>query len=190
MEGKKAMINLKRVLFLLVILSVGLFLWMDQEQNKMRDGAATRAALPQVGHPAPDFILPDMTEAEEIGLAEIIQEGQGAIVYFWTSWCPFCAASMKALEEAHKDYGENIHFLGINVTSQDSVSAAEKFTDKHGITFRNLMDVEGSVSKAYYVPPVPTALFINSEGIIIHRKVGALTTQELERTIKQFGGSN
>ncbi|MFA9557979.1 TlpA family protein disulfide reductase [Evansella sp. AB-rgal1] len=184
------MLYIKRVVILLIILTVSLFLWMDQQQKRMNLGSV--ATIPQPGYTAPNFQLNKISyPMETITLSDLtLTEKNGVILYFWTSWCPFCSASMEALQHSFQTYGDEIHFVGINVTKQDSISEATKFLEKHQIHFENVMDIEGTVSGSYYVPPIPATIFINSEGIITHRKVGAITVIEIEQSIAQMKRGN
>ncbi|MBU9712265.1 TlpA family protein disulfide reductase [Evansella tamaricis] len=187
------MIHMKRTMIILLILSVGIFIWMDQEQRKLYQYGNSKvetASLPQVGFQAPDFSLHTLSNGTEKQLSNIIHEKEGTILYFWTTWCPFCAASMEALETGNEKYGGNITFIGINVTNQDTKAAAESFVADHGISFENMMDSNGVVSNTYFVPPVPTTIFINQEGIITYRKVGGITVRDIEQGIQQLERSN
>ncbi|MDQ0253605.1 peroxiredoxin [Evansella vedderi] len=180
----------KRTISILLIITIVFFLWMGQEQRRfMEYGNVEMHGLPHIGHLAPDFTLDNLlTPHETIQLSSTINNSQqGTVIYFWTSWCPFCASSMEALQRAHATYENEITFLGVNVTSQDSKEAAEQFIKDHDIEFLNVSDVNGRVSSAYFVPPVPATLFIDKEGFIVHRKVGALTYQEITQTISQLG---
>lgn len=180
---------LKRTISMVLLVTIVFFLWMGQEQRRFIDsGAVEMASLPHVGHLAPDFTLETLKSPKEaIQLSALNESATGTIIYFWTSWCPFCASSMEALQLAYSEHGEDINFLGVNVTNQDTVPAAERFIEEHGVEFLNVSDSTGRVASNYFVPPVPATLFIDDQGYIVHRKVGGLTRQELEQGIRQIG---
>ncbi|UTR10766.1 TlpA family protein disulfide reductase [Evansella sp. LMS18] len=177
----------KKILIVILVASAGAFLWMEQQQNNFTSGTdGQRASLPHPGHSAPDFILDQLSGEGPVHLREAARNHTGAVVYFWTSWCPFCSASMEAVEETHRVHGESIQLIGVNVTSQDSIQAAEDFLEEHSITFPNVMDQDGTVADMYYVPPVPAVFFVDSGGTIVYRKTGAVTTAELEQEISRL----
>lgn len=177
----------KKILIVILVASAGAFLWMEQQQNNFTSGTdGQSASLPHPGHSAPDFTLKQLSGEGLVQLSEAAGNANGAVVYFWTSWCPFCSASMEAVENAHRVHGETIHLIGVNVTSQDSKQAAENFIKKHSITFPNVMDQDGAVADMYYVPPVPAVFFVDSGGTITSRKTGAVTTGELEQEISRL----
>ncbi|MBU9722635.1 MULTISPECIES: TlpA family protein disulfide reductase [Bacillaceae] len=184
---------LKRLLLFILFLNIGLFIWMDLEQRKFEvNYTQETASMPQVGFQAPNFSLIELGREEEsettdstdsavyVDLPTILSEKEGAVIYFWTSWCPFCEASVRALEEGHLIYGDELAFVGINVTSQDSLRAAQTFVKEHNVSFQMIADETGIVASTYHVPPVPATFFINQDGVIAHRKVGGLTTREVE----------
>lgn len=176
----------KRAVFAMFLLTVIVFLWMGQEQRRLTDSLEVSVGLPHVGHLAPDFQLQNLYADEEIQLSTVYEQHGGVVVYFWTSWCPFCASSMEALQRAYESYGEDVAFLGVNVTSQDTLSAAQQFLKDYQIGFINGKDETGKVAASYFVPPVPATLFISREGSILHRKVGGLTYHEIEQGIRQL----
>ncbi|MDG5789056.1 TlpA disulfide reductase family protein [Evansella sp. AB-P1] len=183
------MIILKRILFISIMITVGIFLWMEQQQKQFDQGYYGVATLPQPGYRAPDFSLASLTnEEKKMHLSRNDENSKGTIVYFWTSWCPFCAASMKSLEEAYVHYGNDIRFIGINVTKQDSISNATAFIEENNIHFPIVLDEEGIVSANYYVPPIPATFLIDSDGYILNRKVGAITSFEVSKWIQQLEG--
>ncbi|WP_096189030.1 TlpA family protein disulfide reductase [Evansella halocellulosilytica] len=174
---------LKRIWFIIASISVIFFIGMDQRDEQ----GAVRGELVQIGHKAPNFTLSEISTEEEVTLYNDGAEYDGTIVYFWTSWCPYCEASMTALQKASAEL-TNIRILGINVTSQDRIENAKAFINNHDITFLNGLDEQGEVSQKYFVPPVPTTLFIQHDGTIVHRKVGALTNADISQGVQQMKG--
>ncbi|ADH99348.1 alkyl hydroperoxide reductase/ Thiol specific antioxidant/ Mal allergen [[Bacillus] selenitireducens MLS10] len=106
------------------------------------------------------------------------------VIYFWTSWCPYCQASSQAMEEAHNKYGEDVTFIGVNATASDREQDAVSFIDEHSLSFVNVRDEGGGIAGSYYVPPVPTTVFVDGEGIITHRKTGGITANEIENHVR------
>lgn len=176
------MLVVKRVVFGLMAVSAVLFLWMGQEQQLFEEGREGPLSYAQPGHDAPDFEAQTFDD-QSFALAEAKGE-KGVVLYFWTSWCPYCQASSEAIEKAHQEYGDGVALIGINASHQDRLSEAEQFISRNSLTFTNIIDENGSVSERYYVPPVPATVFINKDGVITYRKTGALTYAELEREIQ------
>jgi peroxiredoxin len=64
-----------------------------------------RSALPgalRVGDTMPGFVLPD-TEGGLVASGELLTRGPLVICFFRGGWCPFCRATLVALEQARPD---------------------------------------------------------------------------------------
>lgn len=80
--------------------------------------------------------------------------------------------------------GENIEIVAVNVTSSEiSEKVVHDFVQKHGLTFPIPMDVNGEVSFLYEAISIPTSYFLDSDGVIRHKKVGPM---DEEYMIDQF----
>lgn len=60
----------------------------------------------------------------------------------------------------------------MNIGEKQAVVQA--FAQQQGLTFPNLLDESGAVSKGYRVMGIPTSFFINREGVIQVRHTGPL----------------
>lgn len=69
----------------------------------------------------------------------------------------------------------------LTVAVDDSADNVRSFFEKHGLTFRPLMD-DGEVSRAYQVFGLPTSFFVGPDGIITDVHIGVLT----EGKIKEY----
>lgn len=177
------MIQVKRVIFVVMLLSIGVFLWLGQEQQNFERGTMGSIAHAQPGHQAPDF------QAETFS-NDIFQLGQagkrGTVLYFWTSWCPYCQATSEAMEAAYQAYGNDVNIIGVNASQHDRMSEAELFIERNELNFINIIDEDGAITGAYFVPPVPTTVFIDDKGVMTYRKTGAISTSELEVEIQSL----
>ncbi len=137
-------------------------------------------SAPQQGFLAPDFTLQTL-DGETITLSEL--RGQAVLVNLWASWCVPCRAEMPAMQRVYDEYkGQGFVVLAVNVTSQDSASAAAAFVRQYGLNFPILLDVEGSVSRAYEQRAFPTSFFIGRDGVIREVVIGGPMAEALLRT--------
>lgn len=177
------MIQIKRTMFIIMSISAVFFLWLGNEQNRFESGNYTSAVYPQPGHIAPGF------QAETF-FDETFEykndKGKPSVIYFWTSWCPYCKASSQAMENAHQLFGDNVQFIGVNATASDRKQDAEDFIDEFDLTFVNVIDTGGGIAGSYYVPPVPTTVFVDVEGTIVHRKTGGITANEINSRVRSL----
>lgn len=115
---------------------------------------------------APDFTLDDAA-GTSVSFGNF-RDGRGAILFFWTTWCPFCRKELAALNsECKKFEEEGVAFLAVNVG--ESPAKVERYLKGNGISCRVLLDKEMSVTEAYGVLGVPTYVLIDTKGRVHSR---------------------
>ncbi|MDT8304395.1 MAG: TlpA disulfide reductase family protein [Anaerolineae bacterium] len=146
------------------------------------DRATPTATLQTValGELAPDFTLPDLFD-ERIAHTLSGYRGRPVILNFWASWCVPCRREMPALEATAARYADDgLFVLGMNQTYIDDLDAARVFVEELGLTFPNSRDDSGAVgADSYRVVGIPTSVFINAEGSVVHIQIGEMSRQEM-----------
>jgi thiol-disulfide isomerase/thioredoxin len=137
--------------------------------------------------PAPrqGFLAPPLSLAALDGSQFDLQglRGSPVLLNFWASWCPPCKAEMPAMEEIYRAYRDaGFIVLAVNVTSQDSQSAAAAFAADYSLTFPILLDLDGAVSRLYQARSLPATYFIDRQGIIQEVVIGGPMSEALLRT--------
>jgi len=91
---------------------------------------------------------------------------KAVVLIFWTTWCPYCRAALKSLQEDLKSLNEmGVELLAINVgESENTVSS---FVESSRFTFQVLLDKDSNVADHYNLFGVPTYLIINKSGQIV-----------------------
>ncbi|MFH1641114.1 MAG: TlpA disulfide reductase family protein [Candidatus Omnitrophota bacterium] len=111
---------------------------------------------------AVDFKLVD-SENNTVSLSDL--KGKPVILFFWTTWCPFCRKELKALSDKLSDFQKDkVELLPIN--EGESLSKVEKFITNNGFPFRVLLDEDSAVAGSYDILGVPTYIYINKSGFI------------------------
>jgi len=112
------------------------------------DSGAQESKLPQVGQPAPDFILPS-TDDTDVSLSSF-KGKQAVVLYFYpkddTPGCTREACSFRDLRTLFNENGAEI--LGV---SPDTVKSHKKFQQKFQLTFPLLADADHAVAEQYGV---------------------------------------
>lgn len=114
--------------------------------------------------------------------------GEPMVVNFFASWCTPCITEMPDLEAAHREVGDDIHFVGLAV--QDRPEDAERITEDTGITYDWARDPRGDVANAIGVTQMPTTVFISADGEVVHRHSGVIDDDELLALIDEHLGSD
>jgi cytochrome c biogenesis protein CcmG/thiol:disulfide interchange protein DsbE len=170
----------------LVLISVVLLLgtaWTIVSAAEEISTTAGKIPSPREGFLAPDFVLGTL-DGEQIPLSDL--RGTPVLLNLWASWCPPCRAEMPAIQEVYEQNHERgLQVLAVNMTYQDSVSAAEAFVRGYGLTFPVLIDSDGIVGKSYQMRALPSTFFIDHEGVI--KKViigGPMSEATLESSVE------
>ena len=133
------------------------------------------------GQLLPDFLLPVVSldgeaSATDLGAADLI--GHPTVISFYTTWCPYCERQTPILVDGYASAAERgVHFVGIDV--KEPVYVALPYIQGHGIPYPVLLDEGGSVAATYGVPGYPTTYFLDRQGQVVDRHIGALTAEQL-----------
>ncbi|WP_436372431.1 TlpA disulfide reductase family protein [Cytobacillus sp. BC1816] len=155
-----------------------------QKYDKMENPEDLPVGL-EKGDLAPDFELTDM-EGNPVKLSDF--RGKAVLLNFWASWCPPCRAEMPHMEKLYNKYKDkNFDILAVNLTNTEKNSGdAEKFVKELGLTFTIPMDVKGEAGSDYNIMAYPTSYFIDSDGVIREKVLGALNEEYMEQEIKKL----
>ncbi|WP_042455006.1 thioredoxin-dependent thiol peroxidase [Neobacillus dielmonensis] len=101
----------------------------------------------EVGTLAPDFAL-EVQTGEKVKLTDF--KGKNVVLYFYPKdMTPGCTTEACDFRDKHEQFAElNAVILGI---SPDPVDRHQKFTEKYGLPFLLLADLEHQVAEAYGV---------------------------------------
>lgn len=143
--------------------------------NQANTGA--RDTKPEVGFMAPDFTLTNEA-GEEVNLNQL--KGKPVFINFWASWCPPCKQEMPYIQEAYEKYSDQVVFLGVNITISDIKEDAIAFMKSNQYEMPILFDYKGDVTDLYRSNTIPTSYFINKDGMIKAKHIGAMTFDQIE----------
>lgn len=126
-----------------------------------------------------DFTLKDLN-GNNITLSSL--RGKKVFLNFWATWCPPCRSEMPDIERIYKKYKDSdVYVLTVNVNEPHST--VKKFIDEYNYSFPVVLDDTGEVSQKYQITGIPTSYFIDSDGNISDKHVGALTFDDMEKYI-------
>jgi peroxiredoxin len=131
------------------------------------------SSVATIGEPAPDFTLPDLN-GESVSLSDL--KGSPVIINFWNTGCTYCVIEMPYLEEVYNENRDSgLVLLTINIGQ--SASTVEDFLNDKHIDLPVLLDSDGAVTQRYIIPGIPTTFFIDSDGILQVKVIGAFPTK-------------
>ena len=160
-----------------LVLAVPLFVLL----NKSFDFDPGLIESPLVGKPAPDFVLQDL-HGNTVSLEEL--RGQPVVVNFWATYCAPCIVEHPILTAAARRYVGKAHFLGI--IYQDDPELIAQFVEQFGGWGPSLVDPDGRVAIAYGVYGPPETFFIDQNGTIVNKVIGAVDGQTMFDTMESM----
>jgi peroxiredoxin len=167
--------------WLLVLAAIG-----QARAEKTLEPIQDPKARPEVGAPAPDFVLPNL-DGKVVRLSDF-RGRKAVLLMFWASWCPSCREEAPTNRRAHALYRDRgLDFLAISIdqgpTAQEAVRA---FVTEFDVPYRPLLDPRQEVFNLYQARFIPTMFLIDREGRIRHKGVGYRdwTSEESRRLVE------
>lgn len=157
---------------------IGLLAWGLSNKSP----ATGLSGFTRVSRPAPDFTLPLFT-GDDLMLSE--QRGKVVVINFWSSSCPPCRDEARELETVWRDYREqHVVFVGANI--QDGDAPARQFLKEFDVTYPNGPDDDGRITIDYGVVGMPVTFFVDKNGTVARRWVGAIGREQLTTWIDEL----
>ena len=151
---------------LLILAFVGLMAWGLANRSPVTGLSGATV----VGQPAKDFTI-QLFGGGTLTLSEL--EGTPVVLNFWASWCTPCRDEAAALERTWQTYrNQGVAFVGVNI--QDSDEAARAHLSEFLATYPNGPDPSGTITVDYGVIGLPVTFFIDRDGTVQRRWVGAI----------------
>lgn len=153
-------------------------------QTPGETGAPQDSAAPEETEPpkveAPDFTVVD-ADGTEVKLSDYV--GKPIVLNFWASWCTPCKSEMPEFNAAWEELEGEVQFLMVNMTdgARETVESAREYVEGEGFTFPVLFDTKSEAAIAYSAYSLPTTYFIDAEGYVTARAVGAIDGETLQK---------
>jgi len=112
------------------------------------------------------------------------------VINIWGSWCEGCRQEMPYFIDlyATKSFKSGqIQLLGIDV-EENSTTSGPDYIKQSGMSWPHLNDVNDQ-TKAIFGPGVPVTWFINSQGVVVEKHIGAYQNKQqlFDQVEKAFG---
>lgn len=149
-------------------------------------GATQATQVPDTQPDPEPLSAPDFTVYDSAGNAVKLSDffGKPIVLNFWASWCGPCRSEMPDFDAKYAELGQDVHFLMINLTEgRETVETASAFIQQQGYHFPIYYDTTAMAAMTYGAYSIPTSYFINAQGQVIARAVGALDAATLQQGI-------
>jgi thiol-disulfide isomerase/thioredoxin len=124
----------------------------------------------EVGRPAPPVVVNDL-DGKPVHLADLFGT-KPVVLEWWATWCGLCEELLPRMRAAHQRYGDQVAFLGINVTVNQSTARVRRYLETHRPPFRTLYDTEGASVRAYQVPTTSFVVVVDGAGRVAYTGSG------------------
>jgi len=129
-----------------------------------------------------DFKLKDL-DGKELSLSDL--KGKNVFLNFWATWCPPCKAEMPEIEKLYQETKDS-DLVIVSIEIGEPLGTVKSFIDTNKYNFKVLLDLDQSVAAKYNIASIPTSYFIDKEGNIISKKMGAMNINEMKAFIKSL----
>ena len=190
MNKKLDIIILVGSLALVLLIAFGAYQYLtkDNTPNNFATLAPTPTTPSDGRQPsAAAQLVPDFTVYDAQGNAHKLSDfrGKPVVLNFWASWCGPCKREMPDFDAAYKKYGEDIHFVMVNLTDgyQETKDSASSFIESNGYSFPVFYDTDMDAARVCGISSVPVTFYIDEEGYLIAVGQGIQNAESLEKGI-------
>jgi len=105
------------------------------------------------------------------------------LIEVWATWCENCKQLEPRILAAKKKYGNQVKFLGLAVSFNQSPQRVKLHMEKHGFDVETFYDRKGEADAVYGVKATSTVIVVNKAGKIVY--AGAGGDQDIEGAIRK-----
>lgn len=135
----------------------------------------------ELGSTAPAVVVQSL-DGKSVNLGQYIGKTP-MLIEFWATWCPNCRELEPHLKAVHEKYGNQVRFIGVSVSVNQSPERVKAYVAKHGIPGDQLFDRNGKATGAYDVPATSYVVVLDKSGKVVYTGLGG--DQDLEAAIKK-----
>lgn len=146
-----------------------------RKQAGIADCPKSSATVPARSDGLPDLTLDCLGGDSTVRLAGL--RGKPMLVNVWAQWCPPCREESPYLRQFAKASKGKVFMLGIDYNDPRPELAVE-FAGLVGWKYPQLADPERRLSTKMSVPGLPTTLFVDADGKVVHTVAGKLQSYD------------
>ncbi|MDO9074729.1 MAG: TlpA disulfide reductase family protein [Rubrivivax sp.] len=147
--------------------------WAQQQQPGGDKGGPPPA--PGTLLPLPDFTLFD---GRTVTPADF--DGQVLVLYWWASWCPFCALQSPLMERLWlAQRGRGLRFVGLSIDRKPE--DATRYLTRHGYTFPSALVTPAIAHVLPKAKGLPITVVRGRDGRVLMGEAGQLFPEDVEQ---------
>ncbi len=179
----------KGIILALVIAAIVVVIVLIQNpfkvQTKQGGAIVPAGSGKEIGQIAPGLSF-ESVDGNEVKISDF--KGKVLVANAWAAWCPFCINEMPELQQVSDEFGNKVEVLFVHRTKTESEDIARKYLEDFaakGTEIKDpvVFDENDDFYRTYFGFGMPVTVFIDENGVIVDRKVGALTVDETREKI-------
>jgi cytochrome c biogenesis protein CcmG/thiol:disulfide interchange protein DsbE len=147
--------------------------------------SATFDPVAVLGRPAPTVTLPLMGG----GTVRLDQlRGKAVLVNFWNSWCQPCRQEAPSLDRFYTEHAADQSFAMVGIVIDDTSSAARRYAQARQIPWQIAFDPGSRAALDFGTTGQPETYAISPDGVIVAKRSGPATVDDLTRMLAMARG--
>jgi cytochrome c biogenesis protein CcmG/thiol:disulfide interchange protein DsbE len=139
-----------------------------------------------LGRPVPADVLPAL-DGDRVDLAGL--KGSAVLVNFWNTWCQPCQEEAPALATFYARHAGEPGFAMLGVVHDDTESAVAGWVASHDIGWQVALDPDNQAALDFGTTGQPETYAISPEGVVVGKRAGPATVEDLERLLAMARGA-
>lgn len=133
-----------------------------------------------VGKPVPPF---EVVTDEGVRVNETTHLGTWLVLDLMATWCGPCVLEVAHLKEVQRQHGDQVVILSIGADPTESTTDLRDFGLKHGVTWPQALDRDGSVGRTMGLRTIPKLIVVDPEGTVVMARGGEVYPAAITRAI-------
>lgn len=174
-----------RLYFIMLIMIIPLVLSACTSPTAHSDPAPTNQTLSlesagiNKGQVPPDFTITTI-DGKQLNGRKFKDNNRPVLLYFWTSWCPYCTQDLNTVKKIFPNYAKDVTFLAINMDLREGEDIIRNYKQKIEIEGADFAQGKESILSNYGIIYTTTKYAIGRNGTILYKGSGVLTEKQWE----------
>ena len=131
------------------------------------------------GQIPPDFTVTTI-DGKQYRLSQFKEENKPILLYFWASWCPYCARDFSIVKNIYPKYADKVTFLAIDLDTKETSQHIQQYKDSKGLHEIDFAVGNEKVLFDYQITRTTTKYAISRNGLILYKGSGVFNEQQWE----------
>ena len=132
----------------------------------------------QIGDSPYDFTVVT-TDGKAARISDFIESKRPVIIYFFATWCPWCAKDYAALSKVYQDYEDRVSIISISLDLNEDLNILREYKKKYPALQKTMFAPgQTEILVNYRVTRTTTKYAIDRSGKIKYMEVGAFDEEQ------------